>query len=140
MKKRQANWYSLDMLPFYLELSRGQLESAQEQQSNLERCQDRPGVLDDHVVSRIIRATTVQNENNWVFVEQCKKWRQQQPTVQQLADIEQVENNVQNLTQTNQAILGLAKQCKAHTIDRILEKDDAELALDFLMGKFRDNE
>jgi len=50
MKKRQANWYSLDMLPCYLELSRGQLESAQEQQRNLKRCKDRPWVLDDHIV------------------------------------------------------------------------------------------
>jgi len=75
MKKRQANWYSLDMLPCYLELSRSQLESAQEQQRNIERCKDRPWVLDDQIVARIIRATTEQNENSWVFVEQCKKWR-----------------------------------------------------------------
>jgi len=133
--KRQANWYGLEMLPLYLEMSQGQLEASADQLHNLEACKHRPHVLDDYTVDRVIKVFTEQNESLWVFIEQCQKWRTQKPTKKQLASIEEVENNTQQLEKSNNQILFLAHHFKNHTIDRILEKEDGELAVDFLSGK-----
>jgi len=70
-----------------------------------------------------------------VAKQQCKLWRQQHPTPQQLQDIDKIESCNQDLEKTNIRILFLANHYKDHTINKILAKDDAELAIDVLLGK-----
>lgn len=132
--KKTANWYGLEMLPLYLEIITGQLAAAVEQLHNLEACKHRPHVLDDAIIDRIIKLHTEQNESTSVPIEQCRKWCQQNPSPQQLADIKKIESDTQELEKINTQVLFLAQNFKVHTIDRILEKEDGELALDFLMG------
>lgn len=132
---RQMNIHSLDMLPLYLEMSQGQFSSSFEQLQYFEACKDRPHVLDDDIINRTIKLHEEQKEYSLITREQCRLWRLQKPSADELEDIEIVETFIKKLQQVNTQILFLAYHFKDHTIDRILEKDPCELALDFLMGK-----
>lgn len=120
------------MLSVYLELTRGQLAASKEQLQHLELCKNKPHVLDDHIIARIIKLHSEQIEASWVFKEQCNKWREQTSDSQQLADIAEIENNIVALDKTNGLVLDLAKRFKNHTIERVLAENEVELALDFL--------
>jgi hypothetical protein len=69
--KRQANWYGLEMLPMYSEMSIGQLQTSMEQLGNLEACKGRAHVLNDTMIDQIIKLHTEQNDSTWVVIEQC---------------------------------------------------------------------
>ena len=133
--KQKAIIHGLDMLPVYLELSEGQFRSSFEQLQHFEACQDRPYVLDDDLVQRTIAVHLEQKEYNKLTLEQCRHWRQQPPSPDQIEDIETIEGFIKKLQEVNTKILRLAHQYKQHTIERLLEKDPLESALDFLMGK-----
>jgi hypothetical protein len=130
--KKQPNWYGLDMLPVYLKISREQLQDTMKQLQNLENCRHKPYLLDDHTVDRIIKIHSEQSESTWVLLEQCKKWRQLSLNQQQLTEVTETEENVENLNKANKKVLALAEHFKHHTINSILEKDDIDLAVDFL--------
>ena len=135
--KQEPNWYSLDMLPTYLMLSKEELRESERQLKNLEACKDRPYILDDNTVNRIIKVHTEQNELMCVPIEQCLKWREQFPSKEQLSDITKTEDNLKKLNEINKQILALAESLKKGTIDSILKKSDLEIALDFLCGQRR---
>lgn len=134
--KKQPNWHTLTMLFTYVTLSKGELPAAQDQLQGLMACKDKPYLLDDHTINRIIKLSTSQKETTWIYLEQCNKWRQQNPSDEQLINIANVENNAKQLEIINCKMLELVnKYFKNHTIDSILKKDDVELAVDFLTGK-----
>lgn len=70
-----------------------------------------------------------------VALKQCTLWFDQNPTSKQLDNIKKIERYTQRLQETTEKILFLVNHYKEHTIDRILEKDDGELAIDLLLGK-----
>lgn len=133
--KQKANLHALNMLPIYLEMSQGQFSSSFEQLQHFEACKDRPHVLDDDIINRTIKLHEEQKEYNLIILEQCRRWRLQKPSADELEDIDIVETYIKKSQQVNTQILFLAYHYKNHTIDRILEKDACELALDFMMGK-----
>lgn len=131
----KAKFYGFDMIPVYLDMSAGQLRESLIQLQNLEACQNKPHILDDVLVNRIIKSCKEQNKLLWVAFKQCKLWYDQNPTPEQLEDIERIEKFTKRLETTNERILFLATHYKDHTIDAILRKDDAELAIEYLLGK-----
>lgn len=132
--KQQAHFYGFEMLPTYVMLGREQLREALHLLQLFKTCEDRPHVLDDHLVNRTIKLSTDQNEMTWVPIEQCRKWRDQSPSKEQLEDIVKVENSFNDLHATNEKILVLADQLKQGTIDSIISKSDIEAGLDFLLN------
>jgi hypothetical protein len=79
------------MLPLYLEMSQGQFSSSFEQLQHFEACKDRPHVLDDDIVNRTIKLHEEQKEYNLLTLEQCRLWRLQKPSAEELGDIEIVD-------------------------------------------------
>lgn len=133
-EKPTPNWYSPSMIPVYIDLSCGMLKSAKEQLHNLEQVKDKPHILDDEIVARIVKSHTEQNENIWMLIEQCRRWRKEELNTGQLKNIQEIEDNAKEIKNTNKQILTLANNFKDRTIDRILAKSDINLALDFLTG------
>lgn len=134
MLKQRAHFYGFEMLPTYVMLGREQLREARHLLQLFKTCEDRPQVLDDHLVNRTIKLSTNQNEITWVLIEQCRKWRHQSPSKEQLEDIVKVENSFNALHSTNEKRLVLADQLKKGTIDSIISKSDIEAGLDFLLN------
>ena len=136
--KQKANVHHLDMLPLYLALSQEQFTSSFEQLQFFEACKERPSVLDDAIVRRTIKLHEEQKRYNLLTLEQCRQWRLQRPSDDELEDIGIVETYTKKLQRVNEQILFLADHYKDHTINRILEKEEEELAADVMMGKLYD--
>ena len=135
LTKREPNWQNFDMIPTYLFLVKGQSEEAMDMLPTLKKVKDKPHVLCDNDVQRILKLYTEQLDTNWIFIEQCKKWRGQSPNDDQLKLIREIEDHAYNYEPIAKQILALAKFIENNTIDKILEKDDGELALEVLTGK-----
>ena len=56
-------------------------------------------------------------------------------TEQQKGDIERLNSWIHKIKEINERVLELAKLISENTIDKILAKDDMELALEVLSGK-----
>ncbi len=130
--KKEQQYHPLSMLPTLLNISEGQLESSKEQLINMKAVDGKPHVLDDEIINRSLTLYTEQNEIIDAFLEQCRRWREQSPDKEQLLQIQQVENCNKELLELNTKILSLVDRYKDHTINKILEKSDCELACEML--------
>ena len=124
----------ISMIPMIYDLSENMLESSQENLESFEEVQDNPHILDDDIVERSIKLYTEQNEDIAYFIGQCKQWQKETLTPKQKQKVMKCESNYKELRKINKRILFLMDHYKDRTIEKILEKDDIEMALDFLMG------
>lgn len=90
-------------------------------------------LCNSETIEQIIKLHNAQNADNWVFFEQCKKWRNENPTSEELKLIAQVEKSTNQLEEVNNKILTLANSFKGKTVDNILGKGDFELGLEYLL-------
>jgi Tfp pilus assembly protein PilN len=90
--------------------------------------------LDDALVNWVITLFTNQRDNQGLFDEQIARWEKMHPTRQQLAEITRLKEQMQEWHSVVDAILALAEELKEQTIERLLEKDEAEIGLEYLLG------
>ena len=128
-------WRPLNFLPTYTELIDGTLEEAKDQLALLEQARPKPYALDDATVTRIIRCYTESATYIPVYREQLTRWERTELTTEQRREVDRLKLQVDDLADVLDAILSLADELKQNTIDAILRKDDAELAVDVLTGK-----
>ena len=129
------NWQPISFLPQIAEMIDGMLESAQSVLDSLERARTQPHVMDDYTLGRVREVHGTQLNDLWLYEEQLSRWRGSSPTDRQRTEIERVTNQLTALRHVLTLCLALADEMKAGTIDKILAKDDVELAIEFLMGK-----
>ena len=113
------------------------LEGAQEQYQTFQEVKDRPYVLNDAIVQRTVRVYTEQMEDVWLYEEQLARWKKEDLTSAQEQEIHRLDKQVEQLRKVLTDILTLADKLKEGTIEKILAKDDAELALEVLSGKWK---
>lgn len=135
MQKQQPNFHPITKALTILEITRGMLDSSRQQLENMQDAKDKPHVLDDELINRSIKLYTEQNEDSDIFLQQCAIWRKDNLTEVQLYQVQEIEKTTYELTKVNNEILAIVNTCKDYTIDKILEKDDVELAFDVLTGK-----
>lgn len=123
---------ALSMLSFAIE---GALDAAQEQLGNLERAKSKPHVLDDELINRIIDSIKKQNNSLGAEKAVCLHWMRTSLSKSQVKDVERLLSSIHALERVNSQVLFLANHFKDHTLDKILARDDVDLALDFLSGK-----
>ena len=88
----------------------------------------------DELIKRSIKLYTSQNEDLEIFLRQCSIWREKELNELQQYQVRAIEDNVDTITKINNQILVIVHACKNSTIDKILEKDDLELAFEALTG------
>ena len=135
MQNKQPNFHPISKALTILELNRGMLDSSRQQLENMQDAKDKPHVLDDKIINRSIKLYTEQNKDSDIFLQQCAIWRKGSLTEVQLYQVQEIEKTTNELTKINNDILSIINSCKDYTIDKILEKDDVELAFDVLTGK-----
>jgi ATP-dependent protease ClpP protease subunit len=55
----------------------------------------------------------------------------------QRAEIQTLQAQMEELKQVNRKILAIAEEHKNKTIEKIMSKSDAELGMEFLLGKLK---
>ena len=135
MTKEQPNLQPKSMIPTIVTMTNDMVTSSSEQLANFERAKYQPHVLDNAIIVRSLKLYKEQKEQTKVFLEQCSIWRKEDLTNIESAQVRAIEDNILLLVTLNNQILEILDYCKELTIDKILDKDDMELALDFLSGK-----
>ena len=131
----KPQWQPLSALPLIAQLIRETLKGTDEQYHDLREVEEKPHILDDATVDRVIRLYTVQAEDVALFEEQLARWKKEALTPDQEGEIEQLHEQLQQLGALEAKILLLAGKLKEGTIDSVLRKSDFELALEVLSGK-----
>ncbi len=130
-------WQPISALPMIGSLIDEMLANAEEHYETIQEAKGRPYVLDDAIVARIIQVHTDQLEDHWLFEQQVSRWSQKDVTETQQREVERLQTQVTKLKEVLQAILAFAEERKPNTIEKVLEKSDVEVAVDFLSGKLR---
>ncbi len=135
--KQTPNWQPISALPMIARMVDGLLEGAQEQYQTFQEVKDRPYVLNDAIVQRAIQVYTAQMEDIWLYEEQLARWKKEDLTSAQEQEIGRLDKQVERLRKVLTDILTLADKLKEGTIEKVLAKGDAELALEVLSGKWK---
>jgi hypothetical protein len=136
-ESKRPIWHPLENLPLIASLIDGQLEDCQKQLRNLDPEDTKAPVLDDALVQRIIRLCTEQQEMLPVFSEQLDRWKNERPSDEEQLEIERLERQIDQYGKILARLLELAREYQDFTIEKVLAKDDVEVALDVLSGKMR---
>ena len=126
-------WQQIGSLPIVAHVIDGQLEAAEEQHRLLRLA--RPGSLDDATVERVVRVFTEEVDLLGVYSEQFDRWRSGALTVAQRLEVERLRGQLAHNRDVDAAVLSLAEQLKAITIDAILAKSDLELGIGVLTDR-----
>ena len=132
--RENITWQPISFLPQISNMIDGMLDAAKETYEPL--CQIK--VHDDFTIKRIFEVTGQQVKDEWMYDDQLEKWSQLPglETVQR-DEIQRLQGQMRKLKQVNRKILGIAEEYKDKTIEKVLAKSDAEVGLDFLMGKLK---
>jgi hypothetical protein len=115
----------------------GMLDSAEEVVQSLEQARPHPHVLDDYTIGRVREAHGTQLKDLWWYTEHLARWQRASPTRAQAQELVRLTQQLAALHQVLTASLALTEELQAGTIDKVLAKDDVELAVEFLLGKRR---
>ena len=136
MGKNRENitWQPISFLPQISHMIDGMLDAAKETYEPL--CQIK--VHDDFTIKRIFEVTGQQVKDEWMYDEQLERWSNL-PSLKtvQLNEIQRLQGQMNELKSVNRKILAIAEEHKDKTIEKVLAKNDAEVSLDFLMGKLK---
>ena len=113
----------------------GMLESAEDVVRSLEQARPRPHVLEDYTIGRVREAHGTQLNDLWWYTAQLDRWRQARPTPAQTKELTRLGGQLEALRRVLTASLALAEELQAGTIEKVLAKDDVELALEYLRGQ-----
>ncbi len=132
---QEPRWNPISRLPMIATAIDEMLGMAEEQYGNLQQARERPHVLDDYTVGRVIKVFTEQSNDLWLYEEQLARWKKDDLTATQRQEVERLDGQLARLREVIAAILALAGELKGGTIESILAKSDIELALEVLSGK-----
>lgn len=130
-------WQPISELSFIGSCIDGMLESLEENLENLKAAKERHGSMDDATVSRVIKVYTGQRDDLWLYEEQISRWKSAGPTETQKAELSRLSRQLERLRAGLDLALAIADVMKELTIEKILAKDDTELALEVLSGKIK---
>jgi len=134
----KQNYYPIKDLDMFCKMNSGQLLQVKEQYDSLLAVKDKPHVLDDYTVERVIICYTEQKELLKPERKQFEKWEKEENlNITQKEKINEAYKIIDEKEKIIDNILLLAKELEKGTIDKIMSKSDLELGLEFLMKGFK---
>jgi hypothetical protein len=133
----QPQWQPISMLPVFTDMVDGMLDASQEQLANMQSARDKPHIMDDATLQRVVDLYNNQLEDHWLFEEQFTRWLRQNLEPEQIREIERLKVQATKLKACNEEILKIAEEIKGSTIDSILGMDEFELIDAVLSGKLK---
>jgi hypothetical protein len=117
----------------------GMVSDTSEQWQTLELASRKPHTLDSALVERTQRVYSEQLETTALFKEQLARWCKEALSPARAGEVARLEGQVERLRTNLTDILDRVDEVKVKdkTIDKMLEKEDFELGLEFLLGKHR---
>lgn len=143
MKKKQAQqpqaqeviWQPLSRLPLIAEIIDEGVKDARNQELLLIEGKEKPYVFDDALVERIKKLYVEKLEFIDIYMEQIERWRKETLSTDEHFELTRLTRQCERLKVLTISILVRAEEIGKGTIDKILDMDDAELAMKFLLGE-----
>ncbi len=132
---RTPQWHPISALPMIGHAIDGMFASAEDVYQSLQQARPRPHVLDDYTIGRVREVHGMQLHDLWWYAAQLTRWQHVSPTPAQRRELDRLTQQLAALRRVLTASLALAEALQAGTIEKVLAKDDVELALEFLLGK-----
>lgn len=137
MPQPMPNWQPLSMLPMMAEMVSGTLDEVNTQLQSLRAAQEKPHVLDDHTISRVLKVYGEQQDFLWVYEGQLERWQKETLSGVQRQQIEQMAATLAQLNPGLAKILAIARDLKDKTIESVMSKSDEEIMADIFSGKMK---
>jgi hypothetical protein len=126
-------WQPLSRLAFIAAILDGMLTDTEEHYQTLLEAKPRPYVLDDATVARVLQVYSDQAGDFRLYQEQLARWGRGTLTPAQRQEVTRLGEQLDRLRVVNAAILTLAEELQAGTIERVLAKSDLEIGLEWLL-------
>lgn len=133
----EPTWQPISALPMLTAHVDGGVQLAAEHLATLQQASDRPGVLDNATVDSVVTTFTTTRQDLELFAEQGRRWQAEQLTDTDRAGVARYVALVARERELVEAILALAEQLRAGTIETVLAKSDLEAGLEFLANAGR---
>jgi hypothetical protein len=131
-RNQEPNWQPVSQLPLIAKMIDGELEDSSSQYQNLLLAKNKPHVLDDYTVGRLLQVFGEQLEFFGIYAEQLAKWKALNLNATQKKEVTRLEGQLEKLRGVNTAILDLTNELKEGTLEKVLSKSDLELGLEAL--------
>ncbi len=118
--------YKVDSLQFVVD---EKLAQAQKQITNLEKCKDRPHILDNKTVQRLIDVYSQEKQIVKHLMITSRTTLQGELSYADRQTMKLVDGDIHMLDKACDQILFLADHFKEHTIDKMIKKTDVDLAI-----------
>ncbi|MDR3715939.1 MAG: hypothetical protein P4L51_24265 [Puia sp.] len=136
-KKKTKIFRDIKWLPKFAQALDSYAENSRNQITALEMGMYQPYDLDDNVLDITIQLYREGLEQYPLNNSQINHWLKQDLNQDQRAEVERLVEVNEIVRARNERILDLCNQVKHGTIDRVMEDDDYEIALDAFAGKIR---
>jgi hypothetical protein len=133
----QPQWQPISLLPVFNDMIDGMLDASQEQLANMQLVSEKPHVMDDATLQRVVELYSKQLEDQWLFEEQCSRWLRESLNPGEIREIERLIVHAAKLRASNEQILQIADRIRHSTIDSILGMDEFELMEALASGKLK---
>ena len=130
----EPTWRPMSWLPTISSAIRGSLAAAREFHGTLEQGWERPYRVDEAALARARRVFTEQAEDVELYAEQLQRWQAASLSPAQRHEVEHLAGQVDEWRREVAAILELADELQANTIEALLRKSDLEVGLEALLG------
>ncbi|MBF0227745.1 MAG: hypothetical protein HQK76_20035 [Desulfobacterales bacterium] len=131
----KIQWQPISKLPTFTAFIDDWVKNLDEQYQTMLPAKDKPYLLDNYTVERIFKVIGEQKEDVWMWETQLEKWGKDKILSEQMKEVERLQKQVICIKELIDKILELAKYLKGNTIEKVMAKDDMELAMEFIMGK-----
>jgi len=132
---QEITWHPLSSLPLIARLIDDGVRDAESQEKLLLEGKDKPYVFDDDMVRRIKRVHSEKLDFINIYLEQIERWKKETLTMDQNFELMRLIKQCERLKVLTTSILDLAEEIGKATIDKIMDMDDAEVGLRFLLGE-----
>jgi len=130
-----TTWQPLSALPQIERDINEQFDNTRELYEHLCQGRDRPNLLDDALVERVLRHVADQAEFLPVYREQLARWYRSQPTASQFMELDRVTHQIDRWASLLIQQRSLAEELSARTIDKMMALSNEELAQGIFSGK-----
>jgi len=132
-----VQWQPLSRLPLVSQIIDEGVTDAENQLRLLEEGKEKPHVFDDALVERIKKLHVDKLEFVDIYIEQIERWKTETLTMEEHFELNHMTKQCKRMKVLVPEILALAQEIGKQTIDKIIEMDDAELGLRFLLGEIK---
>ena len=133
----KPNLRSISALPDFAFVVGQTLENTEDQHQAFSEVREKPWLLDDGLVARVIRVFETQLDDLSLFDQQFAHWQESELDSSQEQEVSRLIGQAARTRTLTESILTLAHELKENTIEQILSRDDAQLGLDMLLGKLK---